>query len=74
MAQIYVRPVYPPEDFAAAFGVSLAFVRREIREGRLPAFRIGRLLRIAGEDGLEWRDRYRITTADAEAGPAQAAA
>ena len=30
-----------------------------IKEGRLPAFHVGRLLRVAGEDAIEWRDRYR---------------
>jgi excisionase family DNA binding protein len=60
VAQVYIRLVYPIEDLAAAFGVPLALVRREIREGRLPAFRIGRLTRIAGEDAIEWRDRYRL--------------
>ena len=30
-------------------------------EGRLPAFHVGRLLRVAGEDAIEWRDRYRDT-------------
>src|SRR4051794_41599664 len=55
MAQIRVRPVYPLEDLAADFGVSLNLVRKEIREGRLAAFRIGRLVRVAGEDAVEWR-------------------
>ena len=59
---VRVRPVYPIEDFAADFGVPIALARREIKERRLPAFRIGRLLRIAGEDAIEWRDRYRDTT------------
>jgi hypothetical protein len=34
-------------------------IRREIKEGRLPAFHVGRLLRVAGEDAIKWRDRYR---------------
>jgi hypothetical protein len=59
MAQVRVRPVYPLEDLAADFGVPLALIRREIKEGRLPAFHVGRLLRVAGEDAIEWRDRYR---------------
>jgi hypothetical protein len=29
--------------------------------GRLPAFHVGRFLRVAGEDAIEWRDRYRDT-------------
>ena len=65
MAQVRVRPVYPLEDLAADFGVPLNLVRREIREGRLPAFRIGRLVRVAGEDALEWLDRYRDASLDA---------
>jgi hypothetical protein len=59
MARVHVRPVYPLEDLAADFGVPLALIRREIKEGRLPAFHVGRLLRVAGEDAIEWRDRYR---------------
>jgi hypothetical protein len=59
MARVHVRPVYPLDDLAADFGVPLALIRREIKEGRLPAFQVGRLLRVAGEDAIEWRDRYR---------------
>jgi hypothetical protein len=59
MAQVRVRPVYPLDDLAADFGVPLALICREIKEGRLPAFHVGRLLRVAGEDAIEWRDRYR---------------
>src|SRR3954469_4760602 len=65
MAQVRVRPVYPLEDLAADFGVPLRLVRREIREGRLAAFRIGRLVRVAGEDALEWVERYRDASPDA---------
>src|SRR4051794_27791528 len=64
MAQVRIRPVYPLEDLAADFGVSLNLVRREIREGRLAAFRIERLVRVAGEDAVEWRDRYRDASLD----------
>ena len=74
MAQVHVRPVYPLEDLAAAFGVPLALVRREIRDGRLPAFRIGRLVRIAGEDAIEWRDRYRLAAEGGGMPPAGASA
>ena len=74
MAQVHVRPVYPLEDLAAAFGVPLALVRREIRDGRLPAFRIGRLTRVAGEDAIGWRDRYRDAAILDGPRPARAAA
>jgi len=59
MAQVHVRPAYQLESFCQDFGVKLSRARREIREGRLPAFRIGRFILIAGEDALEWRDLYR---------------
>ena len=72
MAQVRVRPVYPLEDLAADFGAPLALIRREIKEGRLPAFHVGRLLRVAGEDALEWRDRYRDAAADGAAVVARA--
>ncbi len=33
-----------------------AFADGQTKEGRLPAFHVGRLLRVAGEDVIEWRD------------------
>ncbi len=36
-----------------------AFADGQAKEGRLPAFHVGRLLRVAGQDAIEWRDRYR---------------
>ena len=65
MAQVRVRPVYPLEELAADFGVPLELVCQEIEKHRLPAFRIGRLIRVAGEDAIEWRDRYRDACLDA---------
>jgi hypothetical protein len=59
MAQVHVRPAYQLESFCQDFGVKPSRARREIREGRLPAFRIGRFILVAGEDALEWRDLYR---------------
>ena len=59
MAQVHVRPAYQLESFCQDFGVKLSRAKREIREGRLPAFRIGRFILVAGEDALEWRDLYR---------------
>jgi hypothetical protein len=72
MARVHVRPVYPLDDLAADFSVPLALIRREIKEGRLPAFHVGRLLRVAGEDAIEWRDRYRDAAADGAAVVARA--
>ncbi len=50
----YVRPAYySPTDVAVILQVSLQTVRRWIREGRLPAFKIGgedsRIVRIPRE-------------------------
>jgi hypothetical protein len=61
MAQVHVRPVYQLESFCQDFAVKPSRARREIREGRLPSFRIGRFIFVAGEDALEWRDLYRDT-------------
>ena len=59
VAEVRVRPLYPIKGFAEDFGVSRTFAKREIKEGRLPAFMIGRMTLIAGEDALEWRELYR---------------
>jgi hypothetical protein len=59
VAEVRIRPLYPLRGFAEDFGVSRTFARREIKEGRLPAFMIGRMTLIAGEDALEWRELYR---------------
>ena len=32
---------------------------REIKAGRLRTFRFGKLVMIAGEDALAWREQYR---------------
>ena len=60
MATVRIRPCYPVEDLALDFGAPLALLRREIRDGRLSTFKISRMILVAGEDALEWRDRYRL--------------
>ncbi|MFD0865330.1 helix-turn-helix domain-containing protein, partial [Tessaracoccus lubricantis] len=45
----------PPQELAELFGITTKTVRRRIAEGTLPAFRVGRQIRIdvtAAEDAL----------------------
>jgi excisionase family DNA binding protein len=52
------RQVYTPAEISAFAKCSQGFVRKEIRNGNLPAFRLGgKLLRIKGEDAWHWLAR-----------------
>lgn len=52
------RQVYTPAEISAFAKCSQGFVRKEIRNGNLPAFRLGgKLLRIKGEDAWHWLTR-----------------
>ena len=47
--------VYTPAQISDFAQCSPSFVRKEIRNGNLPAFRLGgKLLRIKGEDAWSW--------------------
>jgi hypothetical protein len=59
VAQVRVRPLYPINEFCQDFGIARAAADREIKAGRLYAFKVYRRLMVAGEDALEWRDLYR---------------
>jgi len=48
------RAVVTPDEIATAIGVSSTVVRRAIADQRLPAFRIGRLLRVKRGDAERW--------------------
>src|SRR3990167_1483183 len=49
------EPVYAPRELALVAKVSPGLIRKEIREGRLRAFRLGgKLLRILREDAVSW--------------------
>lgn len=45
-------------DFARHVGLSPWTIRREIREGRLQARRIGRVVRILDVEGARWMTDY----------------
>lgn len=55
---IHPRQVYTPAEISTFARCSQSFVRKEIRNGNLPAFRLGgKLLRIKGEDAWQWLTR-----------------
>ena len=52
------RQVYTPAEISTFAKCSQGFVRKEIRNGNLPAFRLGgKLLRIKGDDAWQWLTR-----------------
>jgi Helix-turn-helix domain len=59
MEQVKIRPVYPIDDFCRDFGIGRSTAYAEIRAGTLRAFKVGTSTMIAGEDAMEWRERYR---------------
>lgn len=53
--QRHHRELVSPQELAELFGITTKTVRRRITEGTLPAFRVGRQIRIdvtAAEDAL----------------------
>jgi excisionase family DNA binding protein len=55
--------VFTPAEVATLAKCSVGFVRRQIREGRLPAYKLGeKLLRIKGVDAEQWIWKF-LTTA-----------
>jgi excisionase family DNA binding protein len=54
--------VYTPREVAVFAKCSQGFVRKQIREGRLPAFRLGdsKLLRIKGIDATQWLTKSQV--------------
>jgi hypothetical protein len=59
MHQLYIRPVYGPDEFCQDFDIGRSTFYDEIRAGRLKAFKIGRFTKVAGEDAIAWRDQHR---------------
>ena len=55
--------VYTPREVAAFAKCSQGFVRKQIGEGKLPAFRLGdsKLLRIKGVDAEQWLTKSQAT-------------
>ncbi len=50
-----------PRDVSSLLQVSVYTVRRWIKEGELPAYKVGRLWRIDKVDLDQWLDRQRMT-------------
>ena len=61
-----MRPPFTPDELAERWKCSGETVRAMIREGQLPAFRVGRMLRIRPEVVEE--HECRISESDASAG------
>lgn len=54
--------VFTPREVAKAAKVSPGFVRKQIREGKLPAYKFGeKLLRIKGVDAEQWITKFLAT-------------
>lgn len=63
---IALGQVYTPAEISTFAKCSQGFVRKEIRNGNLPAFRLGgKLLRIKGEDAWQWLTRKSESTGSA---------
>ena len=58
-AAVHVKPAYSIAGFCNDFEVGRSFTYEEIAAGRLRAFKVGARTLIAGEDAIDWRDRYR---------------
>lgn len=58
----YGLPELTVSDAAAMLRVNAKIVRRAISEGRLPAFRVGRLIRVRAEDVAALVTPIRTTT------------
>lgn len=50
-----------PKDVSSLLQVSVYTVRRWIKDGELPAYKVGRLWRIDEADLNQWLDRQRIS-------------
>ena len=57
--EVHIKPVYSIPEFCAEFRIGRTNAYAEIKAGRLRSFKVGDLTRIAGEDALAWRERYR---------------
>jgi hypothetical protein len=59
--QLQIRPSYRLADFCEQFGIGRSAAYAEIGAGRLRVFKVGKLVMVAGEDAIRWRDSYRNT-------------
>lgn len=48
-----MRKVYTPEELSIRWEVSISTIREMINDGRIQAFRIGRLMRVLERDVLK---------------------
>jgi excisionase family DNA binding protein len=53
------RPFMTPQDVSEVLQVSVYTVRRWIKEGTLPAYKVGRLWRIETVDFEQWLDQQK---------------
>jgi hypothetical protein len=59
MEHLSIRPAYRFAEFCREFGIGRSAAYREIAEGRLTTYKVGKLTMVAGEDALAWRDGHR---------------
>jgi len=57
------QPFLTPQEVSNLLRVSVYTVRRWIKEGDLPAYKVGRGWRISDSDIGEWLDQHQSTTA-----------
>lgn len=62
---VQLKPAYTIPEFCRDFAIGRSRAYDEIAAGRLKAFKIGASTRIAGEDALAWRERFRTPSASA---------
>ncbi len=62
------RPFMTPQDISDVLQVSVYTVRRWIKEGTLPAYKVGRLWRVEKVDFEQWLDAQKHQN-DGRGGP-----
>jgi len=62
-ADLPTGPFLTPQDVSDHLQVSVYTVRRWIKQGELPAYKVGRLWRIKREDLDRWLEQQRVLEA-----------
>jgi len=57
------QPFLTPQEVSSLLQISVYTVRRWIKQGELPAYKVGRLWRIKNSDLEQWLDEQRIREA-----------
>jgi len=57
---------FTPQEISDMLRISVYTVRRWIKEGSLPAYKVGRGWRISNVDLAQWLDQQRLSTAGAD--------